>query len=256
MLDLKENVGLNIKFDQERYALIFGEGLTDVEPATRTLDQMKEVLVDPSLATPEQLYFMYRDVHRIEDEDKIREHTMRFDITVIKPDKLGKELMKTAGHYHQGSYPELYEVVSGRAICLLQRPDEKDHKKIKEVIVVHAKQGQKIVCLPDFGHILINPGPEPLITANWVSSRFQSQYDKYKEGSGAAYYAFPSGNEIRWEKNNFYNEIPEIEIRFPSDEMVQFGLSSKTPMYSLVGQLEKIDFLNNPANYKYDSVFK
>ena len=59
-----------------------------------------------------------------------------------------------------------------------------------------------------------------------------------------------------WEKNNFYNEIPEIEIRFPSDEMVQFGLSSKTPMYSLVGQLEKIDFLNNPANYKYDSVFK
>jgi len=256
MIDLKENVGLDIKFDEQNYSLVFGEGLTDVKPAVRTIDQMKEVLVDSSLAEPKDLYFMYRDVHRIEDEDKIRQHTMRFDITVIKPDKLGKEFMKTAGHYHQGSYPELYEVVYGEAICLQQRFDENDYKIIKDAVVVHAKQGQKIVCLPNHGHILINKGPLPLITANWVSSKFQSQYDKYKEAQGACYYAFDNAGSVRWEKSSFFNEVSEMCIRFPNDEIPEFGLSSKIPMYSLVDQLDKIEFLNIPTSYKYDSVFK
>lgn len=256
MTNLENFVGLNINFDTEQNKLIFGQGLTSREPAIRTIEQMKEVLADSSVSDPKELYFMYRDVFRLKDENIIRKYKLRYDITVIKPGMLGNEYMKTAGHYHPKSYPELYEVVYGEAICLQQRPDADDFRKIKEVIVVKAKQGQKIICLPYFGHILINSGDKPLITANWVSSEFSSEYQLYKDARGAAYYAFGDNNKIAWKENKFYLDIPEIKFLTPSDEIYEFGLETGVPIYTLVNSLTKLDFLNQPDKYKYDNAFK
>jgi glucose-6-phosphate isomerase len=257
MVDLTKLVGLDIKFDEKNYKLSFAKGLTQRQPAVRTLDQMREVLVDESISLPKELYYMYRDVHNLKDEELLKKYKLRFDITVIKPGILGSEFMKTQGHYHPKDYPELYEVVYGQALCLQQRRDLNDFRKIKEVILVRARQGQKIVCLPNFGHILINPGDKPLITSNWVSSEFSSEYELYKQSRGAAYYAFSKNREADWQKNNFYTEIPAIKFVTPNDEIKEFGLKTSKPMYSLVdGLLEKVDFLNHPDRYQYDNVFK
>lgn len=257
MVNLNNLLGMNVKFDEQENELIFEKDPSAKTPAVRTIDQMKEVLVDSSVSSPKELYYMYRDMYCAKDMDTIKENKIRFDVTVIKPGMLGKEFMKTAGHYHPGSYPELYEVVYGEALCLQQRADKYDPKKIKEVIAVKAKQGQKIICLPNFGHILINASERPLITSNWVSSEFSSKYELYKEGQGAAYYAFSDNGQISWQKNNFYTEVPDITFLTPCDDIAEFGLKTGTPMYSLVkGNLKKIDFLNNPDNYKYDNAFK
>ena len=257
MIDLNKLVGLDIKFDEKECKLSFGKGLTVREPAVRTIGQMREVLADEKVSEPEELYYMYRDVYRLKDDAIIKQHKLRFDITIIKPAILGKEFMKTAGHYHPKDYPELYEVVYGEALCLQQRRDANDFRKIKEVIVVKARQGQKIVCLPNFGHILINAGDKPLITSNWVSSEFSSEYQLYKQSKGAAYYAFAKGKEADWQRNNFYTEIPKIKFVTPADDIAAFGLKSDSPMYSLVeGLLGKIDFLNHHDKYKYDNAFR
>ena len=256
MIDLSCSVGLNIKFNPQECKLIFDKDPKDIEPAVRTIEQMKDVLADPAISDPKELYFMYRDVFCSKDNDTIREHKLRFDITVIKPDRLGRELMKTAGHYHIRDYPELYEVVYGEALCLQQRRDESDYTKIKEVIVVKANQGQKIICLPNFGHILINPSDKPLITSNWVSSEFSSEYELYKKSKGAAYYAFLDKGNITWEKNSSYSELPDITFLAASDEIPEFGLKTGTSMYSLVSELKKLDFLNNPERYNYEKAFK
>lgn len=256
-VNLKEFLGLDVKFNQAQYRLIFDKNPKPVKVSIRTLDEMKEVLAeDPAIQMPKELYFMYRDVCSVTDTDTIREHKLRFDITIIKPDRLGKEFMKTAGHYHPKSYPELYEVVYGEALCLQQRPDETDFMKIKEVIVVKARQGEKIVCLPYFGHILINPTHKPLITANWVSSGFSSEYELYKKAKGAAYYAFEGKEGISWQKNKSYTQHPRITFLRPNDAISEFGLRTGIPMYSLVSDLTKIDFLNNPDKYSYEDVFK
>ncbi|MDD5292075.1 MAG: glucose-6-phosphate isomerase family protein [Candidatus Omnitrophica bacterium] len=256
MIDLINFVGLDIKFDENKCSLSFNEGVTEREPAVRTIEQMKEVLADESVSGPEELYYMYRNIHAIKDDAVIKQHKLRFDITIIKPDMLGNELMKTAGHYHPKSYPELYEVVYGEALCLQQRYNKNDFRKIEEVIVVRAKQGQKIVCLPHFGHILINSGNKPLITSNWVSSEFSSEYDLYKESKGAAYYAFSKDKNIEWSKNNFFTQVPDIAFLVPNDEIREFGLKTGVPMYSLIKDLKNIDFLNNPDKYRYNNVFK
>lgn len=256
MIDLNSFLGLDIKFDEKQYRLMFANDVVSREPAIRTIDQMKEILAAPDVSGPKELYFMYRDIYGLKDGETIKQHKLRFDVTVIKPDKLGKELMKTAGHYHPNNYPELYEVVYGEALCLQQRPDENDFRKVKEVIVVKAKQGQKIVCLPYFGHILINPGNKPLITSNWVSSEFSSEYELYKESRGAAYYAFHNNGKAQWQKNKFFVQLPKITFFTPSDDIGEFGLKTGEPMYSLVSDLKKLDFLNNSDRYRYDSVFK
>jgi len=257
MIDLKDFVGMNIKFNADENKLVFDSDPAVIEPAVRTIEQMKDVLADSSVTSPKELYYMYRDVYCQKDNNAIRKHKLRFDVTVIKPGMLDKEFMKTAGHYHPGSYPELYEVVYGEALCLQQRADKDDPKVIKEVIAVKAKQGQKIICLPNFGHILINVSDKPLITSNWVSSEFSSEYELYKKGQGAIYYAFNDQGNISWQKNNFYQAAPEITFLTPCDDISEFGLKKGVPMYSLVnGGLKKIDFLNNPNNYKYDNAYK
>ena len=255
--DLSENVGLAIKINTEDLSLIFDDESLKVKPAIRTIEQMKEVLLDKSIECPNELYYMYRDIAFPGDRKNIQENNLRFDITVIKPDRLGKEYMKTAGHYHQDSFPELYEVVYGKAWCLLQRRSDDDFRKIIDVILVKARQGDKIVCLPDYGHILINPSKDnPLITANWVSSRFSSEYALYKKSGGAAYFFLDDNGQTEILKNDAFVELPNIKRMRCSSEIDKFGLESGVPMYDIIKKdPQKLEFLNYPKKFDYSGVF-
>ena len=72
MIDLEEVSGLPVKFDQEKNSLIFGGGVKEVRPVRRLLEEIKEVLLDKSVTSPEEFYYMYRDVYKEEDEKIIR----------------------------------------------------------------------------------------------------------------------------------------------------------------------------------------
>jgi len=248
---------LPIKINTEDFGLIFDDEHLKTDPAIRTIEQMKEVLLDKSVDSPDQLYYMYRDIAFPKDRDTEKENSLRFDITVIKPDRLGEEYMKTAGHYHEDSFPELYEVVYGEAWCFQQRKSEDDFRKIIDVILVKAKQGDKIVCLPDYGHILINPSKDNvLITANWVSSKFNSEYTLYREAGGAAYFFLNVDNQTKILKNNAFGQLPTIRTMRPSGKIDKFGLETGRPMYDLIKKdPKKLEFLNYPKKFDYSDVF-
>ncbi|MFH1678083.1 MAG: glucose-6-phosphate isomerase family protein, partial [Candidatus Omnitrophota bacterium] len=278
IIDLKETSGLNLKLDIDRPELVFGEGIEFSQPGIRTIDQMREVLLDKALNQPQQLYYMYRDVHRFSYKDKLEKNKLRYDVTVIKPFYLGKEFMKTAGHYHPGDFGELYELVYGRCFCLLQRPKTGEDEIIEEVIIVEAVAGQKIVIPPGFGHILINPGPDYLVTSNWVSSCFSSRYELYKKNQGAAYFITHFNGQLQPQsgagalvekrtpnlkintgilKNPHLKSVAEIGFAKPAKQLSRFGLSEGNPIYSLVDKdPSKLGFLNHPMDYEYDDVFK
>jgi len=106
---------------------------------------------------------MFREVSKDEkDARKIKEKGLRYDITIIPPNKLGMEFVKTAGHYHpflpgsKMTYPELYEVLEGEAHYLLQRREqERGTERITDVVVVKAKKGDKVIIPPNYGHVTI-----------------------------------------------------------------------------------------------------
>lgn len=258
-LDLKKTSGIDLKLDAQKCRLIFGMDLAGPSPAIRTLGEMREVLLDPDIHEPQELYYMYRDVHVIKDAPLLKENNLRYDVTVIKPDCLGKELMKTAGHYHPEGFGELYEVVEGRAFCMLQKAAPGDYAVIEDVILVEAAAGQKIVIPPGYGHILINPGPGCLVTSNWVSSRFASEYGLYKKAGGAAYFlaGTDKGGRSEFIKNKFFKELPRVRFARPARELAEFGLKEGLPIYPIITrEAEKLDFLNNPGRYEYDAIFE
>ncbi|MBC8436457.1 MAG: glucose-6-phosphate isomerase [Candidatus Omnitrophica bacterium] len=254
--DLSNFCGLQIQLDTEKPALTSGEGLNFSKPGVRTLQEMREVLLDKAINAPQELYYMYRDVYEISDKPLLEKHSLRFDLTLIKPDALGRELMKTAGHYHPGSFGELYEVVAGRCYCLMQKCLASDYQAIEEVIVVEAAAGEKIVIPPGFGHILINPGPKHLVTSNWVSSRFSSEYELYKKAQGAAYFVIGPADKPQFIPNPNFKKLPGIKFVRPARVIEKFGLSSPAPMYPLIRQdAGKLDFLNRPLGFDYSDIF-
>lgn len=256
MQDLSKASGLDLKLDTKKHALILGKGITRLKPKVRFLKDIKEVLVQKEITEPNELYYMYRDLHNTRDEKDIRKNKLRYDVTIIRPDRLGGEFMKTAGHYHPGDFGELYEVLAGEAWCLLQKKNAKNYRIIEDVILVKAKPKDKIVIPPGYGHILINTGKEHLVTSNWVSSEFSSEYDLYKKAKGAAYFVFEDNLGERFEVNPFYQDTPKIRVAKPAQVIREFGLESGIAMYPMLyKEAGKLDFLNAPLKYDYSNVF-
>ena len=174
--------------------------LSDKTPDVRKLKDMEKVVYDKEwfrTANPDlELYYMYRMI-----EEK---NGLRYDITVIPANMLGKEFTKTKGHFHDKKYGEVYTVLEGEAIYLMQKEGD--------VYAVKAKKGDVVIIPSFYGHVTINPNKsQELKMANWVSVNCQSDYLPYEENQGAAYFFTKQG----WIKNESYKNIPELRFEEP-----------------------------------------
>ena len=132
---------------------------------------------------------------------------LRYDITVLSAKMLGNEFNKTKGHYHIGAYPELYMVLEGSAIYLLQKKNNAG--EIEDVYAVKVKAGECAIMPPFYGHITINPSEtEELKMANWICDNCKSDYSFYEQMQGACYYYTKEG----WIKNENYKNTPELRF--------------------------------------------
>jgi glucose-6-phosphate isomerase len=215
------------------------------------LSDMRDVIYDNNWLSDQKdvdLYYMYRDISFSEEDERIiEENRLRYDITVIPPGRLGVEYVKTYGHYHPTvcenmTYPELYEVLKGEAHYLLQRGKD----KITDVIVIRAKEGDKVLIPPDYGHVTINPSDKTLVMSNWVCRDFSSIYDPIKEMGGAAYFELIDGSFI---PNENYDDLPGIRF-LPPITCPEVGLGKK-PIYTLIREPSKLSYLRNPAGFSW-----
>lgn len=238
--------------------LQFGETIR--EPDVRMLSDMKDVLADKAwfrTAGDFELYYMYRELSRTEsDLQSMRKAGLRYDITVIPPARLGKEFVKTKGHYHpivpgaKVSYPEIYQVLEGEAIYLLQRAEGEN---VLDAVVIEAEKGDVVIVPPGYGHISINRSETVLKMANWVCTYFSSVYEPIRKAGGGAYYLLDEG----FVANPGYPEVPEIR-RVKPVESELLGLSRGEDMYELVEDLERLRFLKEPQDFAefFDGVFE
>lgn len=213
------------------------------EPQIRTIGQMQPVLAAAGCSASGPLYFMYRNLARSEaDREWLAANRIRFDYTFIPPMTVCGEFAKTKGHYHPTApdgtgYPELYQVLRGRAEYLLQTRDASD------VIVVRAGPGDAVLVPPGYGHVTINPADTELCMVNLVSEAFASEYEAYEEHRGAAYYHCTDG----WMKNPRYSGVGDLRIR-DAPEFPEEGIVHGREIYDLIGG-DSLGFLNGPAEY-------
>lgn len=257
MIDLKKTSGLPLKYDERKYELFFNN--KKLKPDIRKLSQIKDVCHSKvsNLTRDKNLYYMYRDVSKT---NKMEEESLRYDVTVIPPNMIGDEFVKTAGHYHPDeaphvSYPELYEVLYGEAHILIEEIN-KENEVVKNYLII-AKKGDKVLIPPNYGHITINTRDTPLVMANIVEAKFKSNYEPIKRRHGASYYIIQKsskGSSPVIVKNHNYNKVPLLK-EFVPKPFKKFGIEKNTPMFTEARKYpEKFLYLVKP--HKYLKLFK
>lgn len=245
MLSLKKQSGLPITFDGKTIHL--GKGVVSEPMHARTLEDARPFLMDKSaLSRKKNLYLMYRDVHRVRDEALFRKNRLRYDITVILPGTIGGrkgEFIRTIGHTHPA--PEIYEVLNGEAMFVLQQFG----KKANNTFYIAATKGEKILIPSGYGHITVNTGKKPLILADLFAAYIKSDYSAFKKKRGATYWILPpewKAQGITLAENRAYKGTMEVSLGVPADLSV-IGLPKKTPIYTLFTEDPKqFSFLTDP----------
>jgi len=257
MIDLAKQSGLPLQWNSSLHRLVFSEIMSNpnTKPDVRRRSDLTEVLYDDQAVAIDELYYMYRGVSLAEDERSIESKGLRYDITVISPGTIGREYIKTAGHYHPEkkgtgiTYPEVYEVLHGRAHYLMQRPQSGHSAELDTVIFVAAKPGDKVLIPPQFGHVTINPGDDYLIMSNWVAREFTSSYDSYRELCGAAYYELRTADGPEFVGNKRYRLLPAL-LRCPVTPVSRLNLITGLPLYRVFKENnDAFRFLTEPEDY-------
>lgn len=188
--------GLRLEFDAARFAL-YCEG-REVKARKRSLGDLKPVLADAQFSKKMTLaeskrnqYYMFRGIAANAAHKKIfAKARVSFDVTVLPKLDLGSELNKTLGHYHSlapsgVAYPEIYEVLAGEAVYLLQKRGS--HVKTEDVVYCRAHAGDQILIPPGYGHATTNAGNGTLVMSNLIALQ-ESDYSDFVSHKGAALY--------------------------------------------------------------------
>ena len=182
--------------------------LENLNPDTRTVQDMGTVFYDKEwLKTAKKdtiLYYMYRGLKE--------KNGYRYDITVMPPEMLGKEFNKTKGHKHNNSYGEIYMVLEGEAIYLMQK---ENNGIVEDVYAVEARKGDIAIIPAHYAHFTINPSQKELKMANWVDKNCQSDYKGIQQKQGACYFYTING----WIKNPNYTSIPSLRFEQPQKSL-------------------------------------
>jgi len=218
--------------------LSFADDIVAPEPDIRHLQDALAVLADNvPVEKNRPLYYMYRGVFRDGDQNTFNQHQIRYDITVLVPGAVGREYIKTVGHFHplkpnsSETFPEYYEVLAGEALYLLQRNNKSG--EVEEIMAVEAKAGDKVYIPSGFGHVTINPGEGYLVMANLIEKNFSSQYGPFRDKRGAAYY-YVKGDNGKGEfvrNGNYHNSVglkmvPAPHLPQPVEAVKNQGLYS------------------------------
>lgn len=245
--DLEKISGLPLLLNEEGKLNSTNDGFCLPTPALRKVEDLLSVLSCNTDMDPSQIaYYMYRGIFLKEHDCLFKETGLRYDITILLPGVLGKENVKTLGHYHSRpefssySYPEVYEVLHGEALYVLQK---KNGESILDMILVKASPGEKLLVPPDYGHVTINIGNTPLVMSNLMASNATSVHREYLEKKGAAYHVFVDNNHgLKYDGNNRYGPLPSIrEVTPKLNESL--GLFAEFSLYQ--------SFVIAPYRFKY-----
>lgn len=139
----------------------------------RYLSEMLEMYELPS-----ELYTMKRGIKFKGD--------LRYDITIIPPLIINGQYNKTKGHIHTSGHKEIYKVLDGTGLFILQ--------KGLEFLTYKLKKGQKLEIPAKYYHATINPMRNKTLTlANWVHRNCVSDYKYIEKKKGMRFYYTTSG---------------------------------------------------------------
>lgn len=152
----------------------------------------------------------------------IRGGSEKKNITVIEAGFAGAEYIKTYGHYHVDDFVEIYTVLYGQGLVLLQMREKDadgafEDDRIVKFEAIQVKAGDSVTIPPFAGHLLVNTGPTWLVTSDnspvslsgdSAGTPKHADYAPVKKMQGFAYYVVNSGGKPSLVKNPRYAFAP------------------------------------------------
>jgi glucose-6-phosphate isomerase len=234
---------VRLDFDEKTYKL-YADGI-EVPSRVRKLEEMRDVLLNQNFLNSKNkddiLYYMFRAAGEEKNRAAFQTNNLLHEVTVMNNYDLGGEFNKTFGHYHpicknNLSYPEIYEVIYGEVLYIMQKKCDDGHYDVK---LVHAKAGDKVIMEPNYGHISVNIGKTLLIELD-MRVNFEADYQSIKDVHGGAVYVTDKKNVII--NQNYKN----VSITHTNAKKIRF-LDAKKRLYDeFIAHPERFDFLNDP----------
>lgn len=259
MLELKKS-GLPLYLNESNFLIAISAPLMYEGYGEKNAVNMKGLLYDEEkLNLEERFYDVYRGIRYAKDYETFNKDGFRYDITVIMGGLVNSECKKTSGHYHgynqkrTNTYAEVYEVIKGRALYILQRADNFDKNPnnidIEDIILVTVEEGESIIIPPNYGHCSINIGNGVLIFSNLAYIPCPVCYEPVKNYHGMGFYILKSGKDIIIIKNERYKKIPKAKFASVK-ENVGLGIVFNKPVYkSYIENRQTFRFLAEPDDY-------
>jgi len=211
--------------------------------------EFKDFFESHNLDIDTVLYYIYRGISLRDDMALWKEAHLRYDITLIFAGTIGEEPIHTVGHFHIHdkagyAYPEIYQVLSGNALFILQSENRSSFH------VIEASSGKKVIIPPGFGHITLNPSiSEPLIVANIFTDSANSDYSLFREHHGAFYHPHRNNGLIQFAPNPSYDTHPSLKYH-KQLKPLPFGICQGSSLYQeATDKITSFEFLNAPERF-------
>lgn len=260
MLELT-NSGLPLYIDEENHVMALSALLKYDGFGRKAVEKMQGLLAnEENLPLDEMFYDVYRGIAFPKDEELLNKDNYRYDITIIMPGQINGECKKTSGHYHgwnpqkTNTYAEVYEVIKGTALYILQKSDNFDAEnpadvRVDDLIFATVHEGETILIPPNYGHCSVNIGEGPLVFSNLAYVPCPVHYGPVKHFHGMSFYVMKKDNEIRLEANGRYVDVPAPKFATVK-ENPGLGIKFGVPVYeSYMKNPEAFKFLGNPDPY-------
>ena len=214
-INLEKACGLPVSLEVETCELILGKDLNEPKYCVRMLHDLDAVWAS---SVPDDDRVIYRYTSGLwlpGDEATWKKANVIYGIVVFPPGIFSGEYVKSSGQYHPiqapntMATPEVYTVLSGVGHFLLQKSSP-PYNVIDDAVLVEVQAGETFVVPPDYGHLQINPGKEPLVFSYAVMDGMEGVYEPFKQTGGAIYYEMADQSESkRYVYNpNYKDKIP------------------------------------------------
>jgi glucose-6-phosphate isomerase, archaeal len=216
-LDVSSFAGFDLQLDTDTLQLETDSGIV-FERTTRTAGRLKCVLRFPDAVAPDlALYYMYNIIHAPEHiQIKLDCYHLTFSPVLLPPGKVGREFIKTNGHYHPpipGSsytYPEIYTQLYGKLFLFLQRRNPSAPETPEDCVLLEMRPGVTITIPPGYAHVLINASDDLALMAGLYNVTFGPDYAEVERHRGLAYYILHGNDGIIVEPNPKYVDAPPL----------------------------------------------
>ena len=248
-INLEKACGLPVSLEVETCELIIGKDLNEPKYCVRMLHDLDDVWAS-SVPDDDRVIYRYTSGLWLSGDEGIwKKANVIYGIVVFSPGVFSGEYVKASGQYHPiqapntRATPEVYTVLSGVGHFLLQKSSP-PYKVIDDAVLVEVQAEETFIVPPDYGHLQINPGKEPLVFSYAVMDGMKGVYEPFKQTRGAIYYEMADKSESkRYVYNsNYKNKVPLRIIK--AGEIYQLPFLKDNVTYQKIrDNLTQLEFL-------------